>query len=100
MQADVLDVERGSTARGGYYRIALGAGEAAELTYKRINDRLIVIDHAETPHALRGRGVAAALMRRAADDARLEGVRILPACSYAAEWFDRHPDEADVRAEA
>jgi hypothetical protein len=50
------------------------------------------------PEALRGRSVGAALVARAVGDARAEGLRIVPQCSFAAAQFDRHPDWQDVLA--
>ncbi|NLD78163.1 MAG: N-acetyltransferase, partial [Acidimicrobiales bacterium] len=38
-------------------------------------------------HQLRGHGLAAELMKRAMDDARAEGVQVLPVCSYAVAFL-------------
>jgi predicted GNAT family acetyltransferase len=32
------------------------------------------------------------------DTARSEGWKVVPACSYAAAWMQRHPDYADLLA--
>ena len=32
------------------------------------------------------------------EDARSEGFKIIPTCSYVAAQFDRHPEWADLRA--
>ena len=45
-----------------------------------------------------GRGVAAKLVEALIADARAEGFRIVPACSYVAAAFARHPEWADLRA--
>lgn len=50
--------------------------------------------------ALRGRGMAGQLMQRAAEHLRADGRKAVPVCSYAAVWFEKHPEYADVLAEA
>jgi predicted GNAT family acetyltransferase len=56
--------------------------------YRRIGDQLY-IDHVEAPPALRGSGAASRLMEAVAQQARSEGLRIIPICSYAAAWLAR-----------
>ena len=72
-------------------------GHTAFADYRRDGDR-VSIDHVETPVALRGGGVAGALMRGVADQARRGGLKVTPICSYAVAWFRRHPDERDLLA--
>ena len=66
------------------------------MTYSRASPTFIIIDHTAVPDALRGRGVGAVLVRRAVEDARREGFKILPLCPFAKSQFERHPDWADV----
>jgi hypothetical protein len=72
-------------------------GHVAFADYRRGGGRL-VIDHVETPVALRGGGVAAKVMEGVARAARAEGAKVVPICSYAVAWFQRHPAEADLLA--
>ena len=53
---------------------------------------------AVVPPALRGQGIAARLVEALIEDARSEGFKIIPTCSYVAAQFDRHPEWADLRA--
>ena len=39
-------------------------------------------------------------MQRAAEHLRASGRKAVPVCSYAAAWFKKHPEYADVLAEA
>lgn len=66
------------------------AGEVVFADYRRQGDQLI-IDHVETPVALRGSGAAGRLMELIVAQARGEGRAIVPICSYAAAWIARHP---------
>lgn len=89
------DIHREHGPQGGRY--VLGAGEEeAELTYTRIGPDLVRADHTGVPVALRGRGLAALLVERLIEDARAEGFRIRPACSYVEAQRRRHPEWADV----
>ena len=73
------------------------AGQIAFADYVRKEGRL-VIPHVEAPLALRGTGAAGRLMEGVAAHARAEGVQIVPLCSYAAAWLQRHPEHADLIA--
>lgn len=70
-------------------------GHEAELRYRRLDGRLL-IDHTGVPQAIGGRGVAGELVRAALDYARAEGLRVVPLCSYSAEYVRHHPEYADL----
>ena len=70
-------------------------GHEAELVYRHQHGRM-VIDHTGVPEAIGGRGLAGALVRAALDYARAEGLRVVPLCSYAASYIQRHPEYADL----
>lgn len=72
-------------------------GHEAEVTYHLGGGRM-TIDHTGVPKAIGGRGVAGDLMQAALDFARSEGLKVVPACSYAAAYIERHPAYADLRA--
>lgn len=82
----------------GRYVIDLGQGEEAEMTFRRQGD-VMTITHTGVPPAFEGQGIAAQLVHRAIADARAQGFKILPACSYVVAQFKRHAKEwADVLA--
>ena len=66
------------------------------MTYSRAGEGLIIIDHTEVPAALRGRKVGERLVRQAIEDARREGVAIIPLCPFAKAQIGRHPEWQDV----
>ena len=70
-------------------------GQTAFANYQR-NGLHVVIPHVEAPPALRGSGTAGRLMEGIVGLARADGFKITPTCSYAAIWFRRHQDAADV----
>lgn len=79
----------------GRYVYRLGEDEA-ELTFTKVGESRIIIDHTEVPQVFRGQGVGPALVARAVADARAAGKAILPLCPFAASQFRRHPEWDDV----
>lgn len=70
-------------------------GHEAELVY-RLQGQALVIEHTGVPEAIGGRGIAGNLVRAVLDYARAQGLRVVPACSYSAEFVKRHPEYADL----
>lgn len=89
------EVEREDGASKGRYRLVID-GVEAEMTYSRAGEKLIIIDHTDVPAALRGRKVGERLVRQAIEDARRDGVAIIPLCPFAKAQIDRHPEWQDV----
>jgi predicted GNAT family acetyltransferase len=88
-------VEREDGTSKGRYRMVID-GVEAEMTYSRAGEGLIIIDHTEVPAVLRGRKVGEQMVRQAVEDARREGVAIIPLCPFAKAQIDRHPEWQDV----
>jgi predicted GNAT family acetyltransferase len=84
-------------ARGEYHAAVPGSEAIGRLTYQRRGD-VLVADHTLVPPEIGGRGVAARLVEALVADARKEGNRIVPQCSYVEAQFRRHPEWADLRA--
>jgi hypothetical protein len=72
-------------------------GALCELDY-RLAGSVMTITHTGVPPAVEGRGIASALTQAAMENARAEGLKVVPACSYAAAWMRRHPEFGDLRA--
>lgn len=85
---------------GGKY-IAEISGETATgyLEWKpRGSDKVRVAAHTVVPTQIGGRGIAGLLVDRLIADAREQGFKVVPQCSYVAAKFDENPDWADLRA--
>jgi len=52
----------------------------------------MIMTHTFVPPELRGRGIAAKLVRSALEYARSERLKVVPACSYVAAYFKRYPE--------
>ena len=68
-------------------------GHEAELVY-RLHDGRMTIDHTGVPDAIGGRGIAGELVMAALEYAIAGGLRVVPACSYSADYIQRHPQYA------
>jgi len=70
----------------------------SELSFAKYHliDGVMWLTHTETPPALRGRGLAAQVVRAAFDHARAQGLKVRPACSYVRAYLRRHPDLQDL----
>ena len=66
-------------------------GHLALAEYAEEGDR-IVFTHTYVPPELRSRGIAEKLVRAALEEARREGRRIVPQCSYVALFIRRNPE--------
>lgn len=81
------------------HRFVLEAdGHQAVASYRLLGDRM-TIDHTLVPQAIGGRGLAGRLVQAAFDHARAEGWKVVPECSYARTWLERHPGYADLLAD-
>ena len=93
-----LEITRHDEGASGEYHAHVPGSEAiGRLTWVARGDTRIA-EHTLVPPAIGGRGVAARLVEAMVDDARAQGFRIVPACSYVAVAFQRHPEWAELRA--
>jgi predicted GNAT family acetyltransferase len=65
----------------------------AELVYRLDGERL-VLTHTRVPEELGGRGLGGVLVRAAVDRAEAEGLTVVPECTFAKGWLEKHPDDA------
>ncbi len=94
--ASRIEIERHPDDRGGgRYQLLVDGREAGELDYREVEGRR-AFTHTGVREAYEGRGLAGRLARRVLDDARAEGVAVVPLCPYVAAYLDRHPDDADL----
>ncbi|MFO1255214.1 MAG: GNAT family N-acetyltransferase [Sphingomonadaceae bacterium] len=95
---DQVSITRhGDGRRGEYHAHVAGQQAIGRLTWKA-SGNVRVADHTLVPKEIGGRGVALKLVEALIADAREQGFRIEPQCSYIAAQFDRHPEWANLRA--
>ncbi len=73
-------------------------GEVVSVIEFAVRGPQMIITHTGTDPARRGHGFAARITRFALDDARRQGLVVVPRCPYTAAFLDEHPEYADLRA--
>ncbi|HKM01424.1 MAG TPA: GNAT family N-acetyltransferase [Sedimentibacter sp.] len=68
----------------------------AEVTFPQISEDKVNINHTYVNHSLRGRGVADKLVNELAVHLRKSNIKAISTCSYAVDWFEKHPEYDDV----
>ena len=85
--------ERGN--RGAFFMVSSGE-RVAEMTYQKLGDTRILIDHTEVQPRLRGQGIARSLLDAAVAWSRQNDMKISATCSYVVAQFARDPSIRDV----
>ena len=70
-------------------------GQRCALDYER-DGQVLIITHTFVPAAVAGRGIAGALTRAALEYCRAAGYKVVPHCSYATDYIERHPEYATL----
>ncbi len=65
----------------------------AQILFPKIEKNLYCITHTFVDPSLRGMGVAAELVEKVIEVARLNGYQITATCSYARSYFAKNPND-------
>jgi predicted GNAT family acetyltransferase len=77
-------------------RFELDTDGALAIALYRLDGNTITFTHTEVPPRLQGRGIASRLVRDALENARARGLRVVPMCSFVADYVRRHPEFHDL----
>lgn len=94
---DVTITHRDDGSDGTYFAHVAGSHSLGRLTWTK-RDGVRIAEKTVVPTEIGGQGVAAQLVDFLVADAREQGFKVKPACSYVAAKFDQHPEWADIRA--
>ncbi|MAN45289.1 MAG: N-acetyltransferase [Alphaproteobacteria bacterium] len=92
-----INIKREEGETGGRY-VTIVNGHEAEMTWSKAGTSRIIIDHTGVPKELGGLGVGTALVKRAVEDARRDGIKIIPLCPFAKAQIEKHTEWQDVLA--
>ncbi|GMA38989.1 N-acetyltransferase [Mobilicoccus caccae] len=81
--------------QAGRYEAHIDGELAGFAEYER-SEGVVEFPHTVTEPEFGGRGVASALARTSLDEARAEGLQVIPSCSFYAGWISKHPEYADL----
>lgn len=70
--------------------------ELAGFLIYRLRPGLLALIHTEIEDRFGGRGLGGRLARFALDQARAEGLAVLPFCPFVDEWLKRHREYVDL----
>lgn len=68
----------------------------AEVTFPVIGENKVNVNHTYVDRSLRGQGVADKLLTALAQDLKKNNKTAVASCSYAIDWFEKHPEYKDV----
>ena len=71
-------------------------GQLVGFAQFRVRPEAVVFVHTEIEPEFEGKGVGSTLARRALDDVRTRGERIVAECPFIAEYIRRHEAYADL----
>ncbi|MFG2913455.1 GNAT family N-acetyltransferase [Kitasatospora sp. NPDC048298] len=77
------------------FEIRDGGELAGFAEYHRSGGEIAFI-HTEIDPRFEGRGLGGVLVRAALDEAREQGLAVLPYCPFVRGWIIRHPEYADL----
>ena len=81
----------------GTFHLSREGRRLGKMTYRRLTDRLIVVEHTLVDDELRGQGAAHALLDAAVAWARATGNKIKSTCPFTTAQFAKDPSIGDVR---
>lgn len=100
MSAEQVDVTVRDAPEQRRYEAWDAATLAGFASYVLVGESVIAFVHTEVDPAFEGRGIASQIATFALDDARTRGLAVVPRCPFFASFIRRHPEYADLVAEA
>ena len=79
-------------------RFELDVGNAVAFANYRRTPSAVIITHTETPHTLRGQGIASELVKGALELIRADGRKVIAGCGFVVDYLRKHPEFADLTA--
>jgi uncharacterized protein len=79
-------------------RFELDAEGGTAIAEYRLASGVMTFFHTEVPPSVRERGLGSRLVQGALEQARAQGVKVVPRCSFVRHYIDRHPEFRDLVA--
>lgn len=88
-----MNIQHEDSKTKGAFFIEKDGERAAELTYSKMGDFKIILDHTEVNDSYKGEGLGKALVYHAAEFARENDLKILPLCPFARAIMSRNKED-------
>lgn len=92
----MIEVKQFDQESKGFFKATEDGKEAGRMTYSRVGNDRIIIDHTEVNPEFRGKSVGNLMVQAAITFAREAGIKIIPLCPFAKSVFDKTPEYRDV----
>ncbi len=70
----------------------------AVVTFPKVQDHVVNVDHTYVDSSLRGQGIAGKLMEELIAHLQENNLKVKLSCSYAVKWFQEHPEYSELIA--
>jgi uncharacterized protein len=74
----------------------LDADGHTAVAYYQLSPGVITFVHTEVDPAVSGRGIGSRLVHGALQEARRQGLKVVPRCSFVGHYIARHPEFSDL----
>ncbi|WP_341216154.1 GNAT family N-acetyltransferase [uncultured Wocania sp.] len=92
-----MDIKQFDDGKKGKFYIEIDGILEAKMIYTYAGKDKIIIDHTEVGDKLRGQSVGYKLVKAAVDFSRINNIKVIPLCPFAAAVFKKkHDDYKDV----
>ncbi len=89
------DIEIVDNPENDRYEVRTDAQVIGRADYQRAGE-YVVIPHTQIDPAHGGQGLGGRMVRFALDDIRRQGLKVVPACPFVADYVTKHPEYADL----
>ena len=90
-----MNIQHSHSERNGRFYTGDPSSPDAALTYRMAGAHKMIIDHTEV-NEHKGEGIGTHLVAAAVEYARLNGIKILPVCSFAKTLLENNKEYEDV----
>lgn len=68
----------------------------AQVTFPKIAENEVNINHTFVDSSLRGQGIANKIVKELVGHLRENNIKAIATCSYVVDWFEKNPDFTDI----
>lgn len=91
-----MTVQKQDDGKHGKYFILENDKEVASMTFTWAGTQKFIIDHTEVDASQKGKGLGLQMVKAAVEDARTNGLKIIPLCPFANAMMRKHAEFQDV----